>query len=256
MVLGKEEVERSPRLNGTVLDDREGSEATRREDELLAVIGHELRSPLAAIRNGLAMLRMRGDENAATRAWAQDMVERQVGHVGCLIEELLDYSRIRQGKTPLRKRRVDLARVVNEAIETVRPCIEEHDHALEVKLPSGPATLEAAPTLLEQVFTNLLVNAAKYTNHGGRIRLTVLPEGNDLVIRVRDNGIGITADVLPQVFEFFRQSPSATDHSAGGLGIGLALVRQIVEMHGGSVSAASAGLGQGSEFVVRLPQAP
>ncbi len=189
-------------------------------------------------------------------AQVQGVVERQTDHMGCLIDKLLNFSRIRQGKAKLRKQQLDLAHVVNAAVDTVQSSIEGQGHALEITLAPVPMPLDADPILLEQVLTNLLMNAAKYTDRGGRIWLTARPEGNNLVIRVRDNGIGIEADALQQVFDLFRQSPRTAEQAAGGLGLGLALVRQIVEMHGGSVSAASDGPGKGSEFVVRLPQAP
>jgi signal transduction histidine kinase len=230
-------------------------EVGSKEDELLALVGHELRGPLAAIRNAVAVLSRKGDD-AATREWVQGVLDRQTRQMSSLIEEMLDLSRFSRGKGRLEQRLVDLRHVVPLAIETVRPCIDERGHVLVVVLPPGPVTVKADPIRLAQVVSNLLGNAAKYTDRGGRIELTVLPEGDEVVIRVRDNGIGIAPEVLPHVFDLFCQSPRAAGRAAGGLGIGLALVRQLVEMHGGSVSASSAGPGQGSEFVVRLPRTP
>lgn len=221
------------------------------KDELFALLGHELRNPLAAIRDALQVFRLCND--SATREWAQGVLERQTQQMSDLIEDLLDFSRVSHGKAPLRKRLIDLAQVVEVAVETVRPCIDERGHVLEVVLPPGAVTLEADPTRLEQVLSNLLANAARYTPPGGRIWLTVERGVDQVVLRVLDNGVGIGKEALPHVFDLFWQSGSGR-HSQHGLGIGLALVRHLVEMHGGSVSASSAGPGQGSEFVVRLPR--
>ena len=226
-------------------------EAGRKQYEFLALLGHELRNPLAAITAALKVLRRCGDDGT-TRDLVQGVLERQTHQLGCLIEQLQEFTRLNNGKTQLQKRLVDLAQVVNLAIETVQPCIDERRHVLEVALP--PVTLETDPTRLAQVLTNLLENAAKYTDPCGRIWLTVEPTTEAVVLRVRDTGIGITPEMLPHVFELFVQSDRVLSRSRGGLGIGLALVRRLVEALGGNVSAFSAGLGEGSEFVVCLPR--
>jgi CheY-like chemotaxis protein/two-component sensor histidine kinase len=181
------------------------------------------------------------------------MVERQVKHLARLVDDLLDVSRITQGSIRLRKEAVELGTVIERAIEATRPLIDSRAHSLKVQLPTDPIHLEADPTRLEQILANLLNNAAKYTMPGGQIRVTAAVEGGEAVVRVRDNGIGVPPDVLERVFEPFVQSEGSLARSEGGLGIGLTLVRSLVEMHGGSVEAHSPGLGQGSEFVVRLP---
>ena len=220
--------------------------------DAMALLAHELRNPLSAIRMALQTLR-RGHD-ASRREHVENLLDRQTRHMSRLIDGLLDFSRVGRGKVQLNKQRVELAQLVEVAIEAVRPCLEERGHELAFALPPGLVTLEADPTRMVEVLTNLLENAAKFTGSPGRIELTAVPEGDDIMIRVRDSGIGITPEMLPRVFDLFWQSSPSVDHSAGGLGIGLALVRQLVEMHGGSVSAFSAGLGQGSEFVVRLPR--
>jgi len=221
--------------------------------DAMALLAHELRNPLGAIRMALQLLRQ-GHDDARRREYVGSVLDRQTRHMSRLIEGALDFSRIGHGKVRPNKERVDLAQLVEVAIEAVWPCIEERGHELAVTLPPGPVILEADPTRLEEVLTNLLENAAKFTGPPGRIELTAVPEGDDIVIRVRDSGVGIAPEMLSRVFDPFWQSSAVADHSACGLGIGLALVRQLVEMHGGSVSAFSAGLGQGTEFVVRLPR--
>jgi signal transduction histidine kinase len=220
--------------------------------QALALLAHELRNPLVAIRMAVEMLPQTRD-NPATRDRVESVLNRQTRHMGRIIEGVLDLARAGLGKVQISKERVDLARLVDEALEAVRHSLEERGHQLELVLPPGPVILEVDRTRLEEVLTNLLDNAAKYTSPFGRIALTAVPEGDDIVFRVRDSGIGIAPKMLPYVFDLFWQSSSAEDHSSG-LGIGLALVRQIVELHGGSISAFSAGPGQGSEFVVRLPR--
>jgi two-component system CheB/CheR fusion protein len=180
-------------------------------------------------------------------------MERQVQHLVRLVDDLLEVSRVTRGKIELRKERVELAAIVQSALETSRPLIEEAGHDLTVSLPSEPVYLEADPTRLAQVFLNLLNNAAKYTDPGGRIWLTAELAGNEVLVRVRDTGIGIPADMLPRVFDLFTQADRTLERSQGGLGIGLSLVRSLVEMHGGTVAAHSDGPGKGSEFIVRLP---
>jgi signal transduction histidine kinase len=224
-----------------------------RTHEALALFAHELRSPLGAIRSAVEVLRQRG-EDRATRAWVQIMVTRQIDQMVCLIEEVRDLSRMSVGKGPFHKQLVELALVVNRAVETALPGLDERRHVLEVTLPREAVLMNANPARLEQMITNLLANAAKYTDPGGKIVLSAMPEGDDVVIRVRDNGIGMAPETLARVFDICRQAARASDRFAGGLGIGLALAKAIVVLHGGSVTALSDGPGCGSEFVVRLPR--
>ncbi len=229
-------------------------DADRRKDEFLATLAHELRNPLAPLRNGLEVLRLaRGNPEAVERA--QGMMERQLGHMVRLIDDLLDVSRITRGKLQLRRELVGLADVVQSAVEGCRPLIEASGHALTIALPPEPVRLDADPARLAQVFANLLTNAAKYTDKGGHIWLTAERRGQEAVVTVRDTGIGIAAEHLPRLFEIFSQVDPVLERSQGGLGIGLSLVKGLVEMHGGTVEARSDGPGKGSEFVVRLPVA-
>ena len=233
-------------------------ESDRRKSEFLAMLAHELRNPLAPIRNALQILRLT-PWDGRTGQPTMDMMERQVGQVVRLVDDLLDMSRISRGKIDLRKERVELASVVNHAAEAVRPLCESMNHELTVTLPPKPMYLNADPTRLAQVVGNLLNNACKFTERGGRIRLTVevASRGGDApeeaVIRVQDTGIGIVAEQLPRIFEMFTQIDTSLERSRDGLGIGLTLVNNLVEMHGGTIEAHSAGVGLGSEFVVRLP---
>ena len=226
-------------------------EADRRKDEFLAVLAHELRNPLAPIRYAVAMARKSSPGAEPLRA--QAIIERQVEHMGRLLDDLLDVSRITRGTLILRRSTVDLAAVVAAAQESARPLIEARGHTLLVQLPTETLRLVADPIRLAQVLANLLINAAKYTDRGGRIELEASRKGGELVIRVRDNGIGISAEMMPKIFTLFAQASPALERSEGGLGIGLALVRGLLELHGGSVSAHSGGVGRGSEFLVRLP---
>jgi signal transduction histidine kinase len=236
------------------LRDKRGiRQVGRNEDELIALIAHELRNPLAAIVSALELLRHEGDD-AATRAQVESTMDRQTRQMACLIEDLLDVSRVRYGKAEHQTQLLDMAEVMNLAIETVRPTLDQRGHMLDVTVQPERMMIQGDRTRLAQVVTNLLVNAAKYTDPGGRIELAAQTEGDDVVIRVRDNGVGISPELRPHVFEPFAQASHSVGRSRGGLGIGLALVRQIVAAHGGTVSASSAGEGQGSEFVVRLPQ--
>ncbi len=228
--------------------------ADRNKNEFLATLAHELRNPLAPIRNGLQIMRMSGND-AEMAAQAHSMMERQLGHMVRLIDDLLDVSRITQGKVTLRKERVDLAAVVQDAVETSRSLIEAAGHRLSVTLPSRPVTVNADRTRLAQVFANLLNNSAKYTAPGGQIALCVERHGTDVVIRVKDDGVGIPPDMLPRIFDTFMQVDRSLERSQGGLGIGLSLVRALVEMHNGTVEAHSDGHGKGSEFIVRLSDA-
>jgi len=225
-----------------------------RMHDFLAELGHELRSPLAAICSALQVLALDGDD-AALRVSVLGLMERQTQCMGRLVDGLMEGSRIAHGKIQLRQEPVDLAACVARAVETVRSSFDERGHQLEISLPPEPVSINADSGRLEQVLKNLLNNAAKYTEPGGRIWLTAEARASDVVLRVRDTGIGIDREMLPHVFESFWQVERTRDHSEGGLGIGLALVRKLVEMHGGSVSANSPGLGRGSEFVVRLPLA-
>jgi PAS domain S-box-containing protein len=229
-------------------------EADRRKDDFLATLAHELRNPLAPIRTGLQVMKMAaGNPEAAEQA--RGVMERQMAVMVRLIDDLLDVSRITRGKLELRRERVELAVLVRGAVEGSRPLIEASAHTLTVTLPPEPAWLDADPTRLAQVFANLLTNAAKYTDRGGRIALAAERHGGEVVVTVKDTGIGIAAEHLPKLFEMFSQVAPALERSHGGLGIGLSLVKGLVEMHGGSVGARSDGPGKGSEFVVRLPVA-
>ena len=232
--------------------EEELREAGRRKDEFLALLAHELRNPLAPLRNGLQVMRLAGDDANAV-AQARAMMERQLGHMVRLIDDLLDVSRISRHKMELRRARVALADVVDNAVETARPIIEEAGHKLCVSLPSEPVFLDADLTRLAQVLSNLLTNSAKYTKTGGHIWLTAERRGDEVVASVRDTGIGIPAEALHHIFDMFSQVDRSIERSTGGLGIGLALVKGLVEMHGGTVTAESDGLGKGSTFTVRLP---
>ncbi len=228
------------------------SEADRRKDEFLATLAHELRNPLAPISNGLQVLKIAGGVDSdlePTRA----MMERQIAQMVRLVDDLLDVSRITRNKLELRKERVELAAVINSAVETSRPLIDANGHQLTVTTPPAPIWIDADLTRLAQVLSNLLNNAAKYTDRGGHIWLTAERESAEIVISVRDTGMGIPAAMLPKIFEMFMQVDRTLERSQGGLGIGLTLVRRLIEMHGGTVEARSDGTDHGSEFVVRLP---
>jgi CheY-like chemotaxis protein len=227
-------------------------EADRRKDEFLATLAHELRNPLAPIRSSVELLR-RADGNTDLIQLSCRMMERQVAQMVRLVDDLLDISRITRGRIQLRKERVELAAVVHSAVEECRPLLDAQCHELTLALPHEPVYLDADPTRLGQVFANLLNNAIKYTKTGGHIWLAAGRQGGEAVLSVRDTGIGIAAEHLPHLFEIFSQVEPALERSAGGLGIGLSLVRGLVELHGGRVEARSEGLGRGSEFVVRLP---
>ncbi|MDR3636722.1 MAG: PAS domain S-box protein [Isosphaeraceae bacterium] len=224
------------------------ADADRRKDEFLAILAHELRNPLAPIRNALHLMRRPGGDEPE-----RAMAERQVAHLVRLVDDLMDVSRISQGKIDLRTETVELQRIVTRAVETARAAIDARGLELSIALPAVPVRLKADPTRLEQVVDNLLTNAVKYTEPGGQIQVSLDREGEEAVLRVRDTGIGIPADMLPRVFEMFVQVERRPERSQGGLGIGLGIVKSLVELHGGRVEALSAGRGQGSEFVVRLP---
>lgn len=227
-------------------------EADHRKNEFLAILAHELRNPLTPICNAAAILRL-PDAPESTRQNAQDLIDRQLQHMVRLIDDLMDVSRITRGKLQLRKERIDLLAVLQQALEAARSHVEEAKHVLTVSLPTQPIYLDADPVRLTQVFLNLLNNACKYTEQGGSIRLDAEREGSDVVVKVTDTGTGISPEFLPNVFELFSQIPSAVKQSDGGIGIGLSLARNLVEMHGGSIEATSDGFGKGSKFIVRLP---
>ncbi len=228
-------------------------ETDQRKDEFLAMLAHELRNPLAPLRNAVHLLQH--GVSPLLRERAGEIMSRQVYQLGRLVDDLLDLSRVARGKMQLRKERLDLRDAVRRAADAGRPLIEARRHELTVSLPDGPVPLLADPTRLEQVLTNLLNNAARYTPEGGRIRLTAAIEGDEAVVRVRDTGIGIPPDMLARIFGLFSQVERHEERAQGGLGIGLALVKSLTELHGGSVEAHSAGPGQGSEFLVRWPLA-
>jgi PAS domain S-box-containing protein len=227
-------------------------EADRRKDEFLAMLAHELRNPLAPIQNAVHILREKGPP-VPELDWARDVIERQLSQLSRLVDDLLDVSRITQGRIELRKQRIDLTAVVHDAVEASAPQIERAGHDLTVELPPEPLQLDADPTRITQVLMNLLNNAAKFTDPGGLIRLVAERDDDQLVIRVRDNGIGIPAPMLQRIFEMFMQADRSLERSQLGMGIGLTLVRWLVALHGGTVEAQSGGPGLGSEFTVRLP---
>jgi signal transduction histidine kinase/CheY-like chemotaxis protein len=227
-------------------------EADRRKDEFLATLAHELRNPLAPIQNAVHILRTQGPLDPALQ-WARDVIDRQVRQMTRLVDDLLDLSRISTGKLNLRTAEITLVDVLHTAVEISRPVIESSGHRLTVTEPTEPVTVDGDLTRLAQVVANLLNNAAKYTPRDGRIDLAAERQGSDAVITVRDSGIGIPSHMLTRIFEMFTQADGAPERAPGGLGIGLTLCQRLVDLHGGSIAARSAGLGQGSEFVVRLP---
>ena len=227
-------------------------DADRRKDEFLAILAHELRNPLAPIRYAVSINK---DPNTTEeqRRRMRRVVERQVEHMGRLLDDLLDVSRIARGTVALKNERLDLATVIGAAVEASRPLVDSKRHALEVRLPPTPVAVNADPVRLTQIVTNLITNAAKYTDPGGEIDLAAKTEGADLVVTVRDTGIGIPVEMKPKLFTLFSQADTALHRTEGGLGIGLALVKGFVALHGGTVEARSEGLNKGSEFVVRMP---
>ena len=230
------------------------AELDHRKDEFLAMLSHELRNPLAPILNAVQLLQLnKGQTSRQQKAHA--IIERQVGQLTHLVDDLMEVSRALTGRIQLRREQIAVNGIVERAVETVRPVIDQRKHELTVSLPPDPIWLYADAARLEQVVANLLTNAAKYTDEGGHIWLSVEQEGDKAVLRVRDTGFGIAPAFLPHVFDLFTQAERSSDRSQGGLGIGLALVKRLVEMHGGTVGVSSA-LGQGSEFVVRLPMVP
>jgi two-component system CheB/CheR fusion protein len=233
---------------------KELADADRQKDEFLAMLSHELRNPLAPMRNALYLLRRAKDPE--TLQAACEVMERQMHQLVRLVDDLLDVSRIVRGKIDLRRERVDVGAIVARAVETAQPVVETHGHAVEVSLPEKPLQVEGDMVRLAQVLANLLTNAAKHTGGSERIDVIVRREGDDALISVRDKGVGIPAELLERIFDLFVQGEHTLARSQGGLGIGLTLAKRLVEMHGGSVAASSAGPGQGSEFSVRLPLAP
>lgn len=244
----------------TDITERKHAEETlrlmdRRKDEFLAMLAHELRNPLAPISNAVRLLKMQ-EATDPKLALSCNIIDRQVTHMTRLLDDLLDMARIMQGKIRLKIEHFELTDIVNNAIETSRPLLESRKQELIISQTMTPQWLEGDHVRLAQVLSNLLNNAAKYTGEGGKIMLSVMREGSDAVIEIKDTGIGISPDILPQIFDLFTQADHTLAHSQGGLGIGLTLVRQLVEIHGGTVTAASEGIGQGSTFTVRLPALP
>jgi signal transduction histidine kinase/CheY-like chemotaxis protein len=228
------------------------TESDRRKDDFIATLAHELRNPLAPIRNAAVALRYAPVLDPKFR-WCRDVIERQVGVMAELLEDLLDVSRIARRRIELRLDRIQLADVISQAVETVRPLLDEMGHRLSVHLPRESITLNGDRTRLTQVLGNLLNNAAKYTDRGGEIALDVRVQEREAVVQVKDSGIGIAPEHLPRVFELFSQVDSALTRSRGGLGIGLSLAKALVNLHGGRIEARSEGAGKGSEFNVYLP---
>jgi PAS domain S-box-containing protein len=229
--------------------------ADRRKNEFLATLAHELRNPLAPIRHATKIAEAR-NATEPQRQWAHEVIDRQISHMARLLDDLLEASRISRGKLELRMQNTTLQSALETAIETARPMMELKHHVLSLDVPDEPIWVEADPVRLAQIFTNLLTNAAKYTDPRGRITLQVVPERTSAAICVRDTGIGISPEMLPRIFHMFSQARDALDRAEGGLGIGLALVHGLVELHGGIIEAKSPGLGRGSEFIVRLPIQP
>jgi signal transduction histidine kinase len=227
--------------------------ADRRKDEFLATLAHELRNPLAPIRQATTLARAPAAD-AARRMWALDVIDRQAGHMALLLDDLLDISRISRGSLALRLQPVELSEVVDAALETARPLVDRKKHHVDLKLPRQPVLVQVDPVRLAQVLSNLLSNAAKYTDGGGRIEVEGGLSDEGVVLRVRDNGIGLSAQAQRAIFTMFSQVSSALDRSEGGLGIGLALSRGLVALHGGTLEAHSEGEGRGSEFTLRLPR--
>lgn len=228
-------------------------EADQRKDQFLAILGHELRNPLAPIRNAAELLHQGTTLTPDQVRWAADLLGRQVSHISRLVDDLLDVSRITRGKVQLQRMPVDLTEITTRALEQTRPLMEEARHRLHTKFPPQSLTVEADAVRLAQVIGNLLTNSAKYTDPGGTIWLTVAEEEGQAIVRVRDTGIGIPSDLLPRVFDMFIQAEQGLDRARGGLGLGLTLVKSLVEMHGGRIEAHSVGRGQGSTFTVFLP---
>jgi len=246
-------LERARLLDELHANERSLKRADRAKDDFIATLAHELRNPLAPIRNAVGIMRHGEQANPQQLAWCRDIIERQVVQMTRLLEDLLDVSRVTRNKIELRRERIDLMRAVEQALEASRPLIESRQQRLALELPPAPLIVYGDLARLTQVFSNLLNNAAKYTDVGGQVTLTVEASQTKVQVRVRDTGIGIAAQHLPRVFDMFAQLAPALERAGGGLGIGLALTRGLVELHGGTIDAYSAGSGRGSEFVVTLP---
>ncbi len=227
-------------------------DADRKKDAFIATLAHELRNPLAPIRNAVNLLRLSTDDDPQA-SWCRDVIDRQVGQMAHLLEDLLDVSRMTRGQLQLRLETLTVATVIDRAVEIARPAIDAGGHDLRTTVAAGPLVVRGDLTRLAQVFSNLLINAAKYTRERGVITLAAEVAGDDVVVRVGDTGIGLTAEQMPRIFEMFGQLESTLDRSQGGLGIGLSLARQLIALHGGEIGARSDGPGRGSEFTVRLP---
>jgi len=232
--------------------NQELREADRRKNQFLAMLAHELRNPLAPVSNALYVMQQTGATEHDRRA-ARDIMQRQVQQLARLVDDLLDVSRVMQDRIELRREKTTLASILERAIETVQPMISARAQALTVELPPEPLGVDADIVRLSQAISNLLINASKYTDISGQIRVAARRDEDQVVLSVKDTGIGIAPDLLPQVFELFTQADMSLDRSQGGLGIGLTLVRKLIELHDGTVQAFSEGIGRGSEFVVRLP---
>ena len=245
-IIQRTKVEQALRESAEALADLD-----HRKDEFLAMLGHELRNPLAPLSNAVHILRLQTKEEPLQRQ-ARQIIERQVSQLKHLVDDLLEISRVSTGRLQLRQERIEVSGVVERAVETAQPLITQRPHELTVSLPLQPIWLHADAARMEQVVVNLLTKAAKYTVEGGHISLTAQREGDEMVMRVRDTGVGIASEFLPRVFDLFTQAERSLDRSEGGLGIGLCLVKRLVDLHGGTVEAQSV-LGHGSEFVVRMP---
>lgn len=230
-------------------------EADRQKDNFLAILAHELRNPLGPIRNAVKLLEIERPGDLDLLSYC-DLIDKEVIHITRLLNDLLDVSRITTGKLTLQKERIDVASILNSAIRTSQGMIDEAGHKLTVNLPPVPLLVEADPMRLTQVFSNLLNNAAKFTESGGDIQISAEGHDGQAVIRIKDSGMGITEDLLPKIFDIFVQGSRVTERTYGGLGLGLTLAREIVEFHGGTIEATSDGPRQGSEFIVSLPLAP
>jgi signal transduction histidine kinase len=227
-------------------------EADRQTDEFLAMLAHELRNPLAPIHNAVQLMHRQSFTDPQL-IWSREIIGRQLAHLTRLVDDLLDVSRITRGKINLTKEVIELGTLLTRTVETVQPLIDNRGHTLTVEAPNGILAVLGDPTRLVQALGNVLGNAAKYTERGGRITLSAAESGSEVLIRIRDNGIGIPSELMPMIFNLFTQLDRTSGPSQSGLGIGLALVQRLIEMHGGSVAARSEGLGKGSEFLIRLP---
>jgi signal transduction histidine kinase len=257
--LEKRVTERTAELQASVARQIELAEqlrdADRRKDEFLALLAHELRNPLAPVRNAVSIMRLKGTDDPQLE-WCHQVIDRQASQLTRLVDDLLDVSRITRGKINLRREDVELSSIIRDAVDTSRPVIDAHQHELRVVVPDLPIILHGDAARLTQIIANLLNNAAKYQNEGGNIDVCAQRDGNFVDICVRDRGIGLSDEMRPRLFELFSQGERTLDRSQGGLGIGLSLVKKLVELHGGTVTASSDGPGLGSEFAVRLPCLP